>query len=93
MGVLRAVWVLLRGLLASRTTLTAENLALRQQINVLQRSVKRPKPRNRHRIFWVWLSKLWPGWRSALTIVQPSTVRLADAQAARRGRSSMPEVL
>ena len=74
MGVIRMVWVFFRGLLAGSAVLAAENLALRQQINVLQRSVKRPKLRKRDRIFWVWLSRLWPNWRSALAIVQPSTV-------------------
>jgi len=41
---------------------------------VLQRSVKRPKLRTRDRIFWVWLSRLWSGWRSALALVQPETL-------------------
>jgi hypothetical protein len=26
------------------------------------------------RIFWVWLSKLWPGWQAALLIVKPDTM-------------------
>ncbi|KPK45817.1 MAG: hypothetical protein AMK72_10515 [Planctomycetes bacterium SM23_25] len=30
--------------------------------------------RKRDRLFWIWLSKLWSGWRSALSIVQPDTV-------------------
>jgi hypothetical protein len=42
MGVLQVVTILLRLLLQSRATLAAENLALRQQIAVLQRSAKRP---------------------------------------------------
>jgi len=46
----------------------AENLALRQQINVLQRSVKRPKLRKRDRIFWVWLSRLLGDWRNCCYI-------------------------
>ena len=60
MGVARMVWVFLRGMLADRTALMAENMALRQQINVLQRSVKRPKLRKRDRVLWAWLSRLWP---------------------------------
>ena len=36
--------------------------------------MRRPRLRQRDRIFWVWLSRLWPGWRSALLIVQPNTV-------------------
>lgn len=47
-----------RGLLAERTALATENLALRQQLAVLERSVKRPRLRPRDRIFWVCLSKL-----------------------------------
>jgi len=74
MGVLQAVWLFVRGFFAGRAALMAENLALRQQLIVLQRSVKRPKLRTRDRIFWVWLSRLWSGWRSALALVQPETV-------------------
>ena len=51
-----------------------ENLALRQQLAVLQRTAKRPRLRQRDRIFWVWLSKLWSDWWSVLVIVQPETV-------------------
>ena len=57
-----------------RRALAAENLALRQQLSVLAHSVKRPKLRPRDRRFWVWLSRLWPDWRSVLRIVQPDTV-------------------
>lgn len=74
MGVLKIFVALLRGLLTSRSALMAENLALRQQLNVLHRSVKRPRLRWCDRLFWVWLSRLWDGWRSCLTLVQPSTV-------------------
>ena len=65
---------ILRVLLSSRATLVAENVALRHQLGVLQRSCKRPRLRNADRLFWVWLSKLWTGWRSTLVIVQPATV-------------------
>jgi transposase InsO family protein len=61
-------------LFASRAKLAAENLALRHQLGVLGRSVKRPRLRKRDRIFWVWLSRLWPDWRAALVVVKPSTV-------------------
>ena len=40
MGILRAVFFFLRGLLLSRAALAAENLALRQQVAVYKRSVK-----------------------------------------------------
>ena len=74
MGALQVVTILLRLLLQSRATLAAENLALRQQVAVLQRSVKRPRVHRRDRIFWVWLSRMWRGWRSSLIVVQPETV-------------------
>ena len=71
------VWRLLSLLCSGRqdvTDLVLENLALRQQLAVLQRSVKRPRLRRRDRAFWVLLSRIWRNWRSALTIVQPDTV-------------------
>ena len=74
MGALQVATILLRLLLQSRAALAAENLALRQQVALLQRSVKRPRLRRRDRIFWVWLSCLWQGWRSSLLVVQPETV-------------------
>jgi len=71
---MRSVYLLFRAFLLPRINLAAENLALRQQIIVLRRSVKRPKIERSDRVFWAWLSRLWPGWRSALIIVQPETV-------------------
>ena len=70
----RITRTLLRVLLASKATLAAENIALRQQLIVLRRSVKRPRIRWRDRAFWVWLARLWTGWKSALIIVKPETV-------------------
>jgi len=59
----------------SRAVLALENLALRHQIGVLQRSArKRPKLTPADRLFWVGLSRIWSDWRSALAIVKPETV-------------------
>ena len=59
----------------SRAALELENLALRHQIGVLQRSApKRPKLILLDRLLWAWLSRVWSDWRSALAIVQPETV-------------------
>jgi len=59
----------------SRAALELENLALRHQIGVLQRSVrKRPRLTPLDRLLWVWLFAIWSDWRSALAIVQPETV-------------------
>jgi len=74
MGILKASVLFLRAMLLARIHLAAENLALRQQLAVQSQSVKRPKLQPRDRVFWVMLSKIWSGWESALTIVQPETV-------------------
>ena len=74
MGLVEALYLLLRAFVVSHATLAAENLALRQQLSVLEHRVKRPKLRPRDRRFWVWLSRLWPNWRSVLRIVKPDTV-------------------
>ena len=64
----------LRAIFTSRAASVAENLAFRQQLAVLHASIKRAKLRPRDRVFWVWLSRLWPDWKSLLVIVQPDTV-------------------
>jgi putative transposase len=74
MSMFKAVLVFLRAMLIPNVHLAFENLALRQQLAVCRQSVKRPKLRPRDRLFWVWLSRLWPPWRSVLAIVQPETV-------------------
>jgi len=71
---LHGILLFIRAFLGDRAELAAENLALRQQLAALQPCSKRPRLRKRDRIFWVWLSRIWTGWRSALLIVQPDTV-------------------
>jgi hypothetical protein len=51
-----------------------ENLALRQQLALLTRTVKRPPLRSTDRLFWILLAKGWRDWRSALVVGQPDTV-------------------
>jgi hypothetical protein len=59
----------------SRAALELENLALRHQVGVLKRSArKRPKLTPADRLLWVWLSRIWRDWRSALAIVKPGKV-------------------
>ena len=70
-----SVWTFIRALFGNATAVSLENVALRYQLVVLQRSVGRARVRRRDRIFWVWLARLWKGWRSSLVIVQPATVR------------------
>ena len=74
MGVFRIVVTVMGAFLSGRTELALENLALRQQLAALQHKSRRPRLRPRDRIFWVWLKRIWPNWRSVLVIVQPDTV-------------------
>ncbi len=74
MDPVRVLLLLIRGVLRDRAELAAENLALRQQLAVLRHKSKRPRLRQRDRIFWAILSGIWQNWRSALLIVQPDTV-------------------
>ena len=57
MGSVRVVLLLIRGLFRDRAELAAENLALRQQLAVLEQKSKRSRLRKRYRIFWAWLSR------------------------------------
>jgi hypothetical protein len=65
----------LRGLAQSRAALHLEVLALRHQLQVLQRTRPRRLPlATADRWLWVWLSRMWTAWRTALVIVKPETV-------------------
>ena len=67
----------LSSLFRARAALELENLALRHQIGVLQRSVKkRPRLTAAGPILWAWLCGIWSDWRSALVIVKPETGRV-----------------
>lgn len=68
------MWKTIRSFFKPRRELVFENLALRQQLVVLKQQSKRPRLRNRDRVFWIALKRLWPTWRGALHIVQPETV-------------------
>ena len=74
MSVLHLLFSLIRNMVADRAELAAENLALRQQLAILEQRSKRSRLRKRDRIFWAWLSRFWSNWRSVLVIVQPETV-------------------
>src|SRR5262245_39183299 len=68
------LWTFVRILFTGAGAVALENVALRHQLLVLQRSVSRPRLARWDRILWVWLSPLSMGWRSSLVIVQPATV-------------------
>jgi hypothetical protein len=62
-------------LFRSSAEIRLENVALRQQLNVLRRSApSRPRLTSADRIFWIWLRSVWQNWKSVLVIVQPETV-------------------
>ena len=72
---LLALLITLRSILRSRLDLQLEILALRHQIGVLERSVrKRPRLTPTDRLLWVSLFRIWRHWRSTLVIVKPETV-------------------
>ena len=68
------LWTFLRACSSGRRP--SPSRTWRSAINslVLQRSVARPRLSRWDRILWVWLSRVWTGWRSSLVIVQPATV-------------------
>jgi hypothetical protein len=71
----RLIWCGLIGLFRSRTSLEAEILVLRHQLNVLRRkSVKRPTFGSIDRLIFAGLYGLAPNLLSALAIVRPETV-------------------
>jgi len=60
----KIILVFIRGLIVSRAKLSLELVALRHQ---------RPHIHNDDRLFWIVVSRIWKGWRQALTFVQPET--------------------
>ena len=96
-----AVLGTLSSMFRSRAVLELENLALRHQIGVLQRTArKRPRLTPADRLLWVGLSRIWSDWRSALAIVKPETVvawhragfRLFWTWKVRRGQPGRPVI-
>ncbi len=83
----------------SKPQLIAENLLLRQQLIVLNRSVKRPRLTNRDRGLFVLLASRRYSWKEALLIVKPETVLRWHRQGSRlfwkrksRARSLQPQI-
>ena len=58
----------------SKSELIAENMFLRQQLNVLERQVVRPKLMPHNRRLLVLLASRVHGWREALVVVKPETL-------------------
>ena len=101
MPIVVSVLAAVRALVRSRGVLHLEILALRHQLQVLERSA-RPRVRltAADRLLWVWFSRTWPDWRAALVLVKPETVVAWHRRGfrlfwtwksrRRRGRASVP---
>ena len=70
----KIILLALNASLKSRKQLALENLALRHQLEVLQRNAKRPRFKPSDRTLWAILSRVLPDWQRHLAIVQPDTV-------------------
>src|SRR6516162_3560542 len=68
---IRAILAATRDCFRGRASLQIEIIALRHQLHVLERSVKRPKLTASDRLFWACLAAIWRSWRSALIMVKP----------------------
>jgi putative transposase len=98
--VFRAVIAFAIASFQSRAALQLEILALRHQIAVLQRSVKRPKLNPADRVLWAWLCSVGTGWQSGVFIIKAATVvgwhrqgfGLFWSGKIRRGRPGRPAV-
>jgi len=98
--ILRALLPFITDTFRSRASMQIEILALRHQLAIYHRSVRRPQIKPADRILWSWISRLWTGWQDALVIVQPRTVivwqrrRFRDhwTRLSRSGRPGRPAV-
>jgi len=68
------MFTLVRFLIEDRKRLMLENVARRQQLAVLKRSVNRPKIEDSDRIFWILMRRMLKEWKETLHFVKPTTV-------------------
>src|ERR1700676_57152 len=73
-AVVFAILSTLGTLFRTQLSLRVENVALRHQLAIYQRTVERPSIQPGDRILWSWLSRRWARWREVLVFVQPETV-------------------
>jgi putative transposase len=74
MPIVRALFAFVASLFRSRLSLQLEIVALRHQLTLYHRSIRRPQVRLTDRLFWLWLSRGWSRRRNVLVFVQPATV-------------------
>jgi hypothetical protein len=86
----RALIAFAGSLVRSRVSLQLEILALRHQLTVYHRSIRRPRVRPSGRLFWSWLSEGWSRWREVVVFVQPATVIAWQRTRSRAGARGTP---
>ncbi len=74
MSGLRHLDLVVRLLIEDRQRLALENVALRHQLTVLKRSVKRAKIHDSVRMFWILMKRMLADWRDAVHFVKPDTI-------------------
>ncbi len=74
MPIIVLLFIFIRSLFKSERQLALENLALRQQVAMLRRSLKRPRVSTVDKLFWILFSRHVDGWRKILHALHPDTV-------------------
>ena len=74
MPIVQALIVFVVGVFRSRIALQLEIVALRHQLALYHRSIRRPPIRPSDRLLWAGLARQWGRWRAGLGFVQPATV-------------------
>ncbi len=98
--VVYALLSILGALFRSQLSVRIENVALRHQLSIYRRTVRRPIIRPEDRILWSLLSRCWAKWRDVLVFVHPETViawqrkRFRDhwARLSRAGKPGRPQI-
>ncbi len=98
--IIRALLAFLVSLLRSRRSLSLQIWALRHQLAVYQRSIRRPQIRPSDWLLWTGLARGWARWRELLVFVQPATVlawqrrrfRAHWTSRSRTGRAGRPPI-
>ena len=91
---------LIADLSRTREELESENAALRQQVILLSRGVKKPKIKEFDRVVLVLASAFSPTWRDAILVVKPDTVlrwprrgfRFLWAHKSRKRQNAQPKI-
>jgi transposase InsO family protein len=75
LAILHSLGIFVADLFKSRCRLEAENLFLRQQLNIaLRQAPPRLRLRGSDRALLVWMTRLWPSLLGAAQVVQPETI-------------------